>query len=223
VVHEADFNLVSLPDHISFITAASLGCRFGTAYHALTSQAEIKEGQSIMIMGCGGVGLSAVMIGTALGANVIAVDINDAKLDLAKQLGANVGINLITENVTKKALLDLIETPVDITIDALGKEEVVNFGLDCLRPRGKHIQIGLMEGELPRIAMNLIISKEIKVIGSHGVAASKYPEIFDLISSGKCDPAKLVTGVISLDESPEFLEKIGTDPPDGVVVIDLHH
>jgi len=221
VVHEADFNLVALPEHISYVTAASLGCRFGTAYHALTAQAKLETGQSVAILGCGGVGLSAVMIGAALGANVIAVDINQTKLDLATRLGATQTINLHEKEYSIEELHTINGDPVDITIDALGKEELINFGLNSLRPRGKHIQIGLMEKELPRIAMDKVISKELEVIGSHGVAAAKYPEMFNLISSGACDPAKLVTGVVSLEEGLGIIENMGTAPPIGVAVIDM--
>jgi len=221
VVHEADFNLVMLPDHISYLTAASLGCRFGTAYHALTSQAAIAKGQSVMVLGCGGVGLSAVMIGSALGVNVIAVDINQTKLNLATSLGAVHTINLSEKEYLNQNIQSLIGGLVDVTIDALGKEELINFGLRSLRPRGKHIQIGLMENELPQIAMDKVISRELEVIGSHGVAAAKYPEMFELISSGACDPGELVTGVVTLEESLSIIENIGASPPVGVVVIDM--
>ena len=221
VVHEADFNLVALPDHISYLTAASLGCRFGTSYHALTTQAAISKGQSVAILGCGGVGLSAVMIGAALGAKMIAVDINQAKLNLATRLGATHTINLNEKDHTIETIQHLNGGSLDVTIDALGKEELINFGLDSLRPRGKHIQIGLMENELPRIAMDKVISKELEVIGSHGVAAAKYPEMFELTSSGVCDPGELVTGVVSLEEGLGIIENMGAAPPVGVAVIDM--
>lgn len=221
VVHEADFNLVLLPDNISYVTAASLGCRFGTAYHALTTQAEMQKGQSVAILGCGGVGLSAIMIATALGAQVIAVDINQEKLDLANRLGAKHSINLEKQHHPDVDLHLLTGSPIDITIDALGKEALINFGLRNLRPRGKHIQIGLMENELPQIAMDKVISKELEVIGSHGVAAAKYPEMFNLIASGSCDPQQLVTGIVSLEEGLEVIENMGTSPPIGVSVIDM--
>lgn len=221
VVRDADFNAVALPEHISYITAASLGCRFGTAYHALKSQANITKGQSVIVLGCGGVGLSAIMLGSALGANIIAVDIDQSKLNLAKQLGASFAVNTLTTKSPDRDILNYLGTGADVTIDALGKEELINFGLNNLRPRGKHIQIGLMENELPRIAMDKIISKELEVIGSHGVPAAKYPEMFDLIASGSCDPAKLVTRIVSLEESLGIIENMGTKPPVGVAVIDM--
>jgi len=221
VVHQADFNLVSLPDNISYVTAASLGCRFGTAYHALTSQAPIEAGQSVMILGCGGVGLSSIMIGSTMGLNIIAVDIDQTKLDFARKLGAQHTVNLNGRDVSNEEIQLIGGRSIDITIDALGKEELINFGLQNLRPRGKHIQIGLMENELPRIAIDMVIAKELVILGSHGVAAASYPEMFKLILSGACDPGKMITEVVSLEKGADILEKIGTAPPIGVAVIDM--
>ena len=87
-VDQADVNLVALPEHLDFVTAASLGCRFVTSFRAVVDQGKVSAGQWVAVHGCGGVGLSAVMIASALGANVIAVDLHDDKLALAKQVGA---------------------------------------------------------------------------------------------------------------------------------------
>ena len=85
----ADLNLVTLPDAIGFVAAASLGCRFATAYRALTAHGQVAPGQHVVVHGCGGVGLSAVMLAKALGAHVVAVDLSPAALDLARGLGAD--------------------------------------------------------------------------------------------------------------------------------------
>ena len=76
----ADINLVRLPEEMNFVTAASLGCRFVTSFRAVSAQAKVSKGQWIAVHGCGGIGLSAIMITKALGANVIAIDISDSKL-----------------------------------------------------------------------------------------------------------------------------------------------
>jgi len=86
----ADINLVKLPEEIKYVTAAILGCRFVTSYRAIVDQGKVSGGQYVAVHGCGGVGLSAIMIAHALGAQVIAVDIKDESLELAKKLGAKV-------------------------------------------------------------------------------------------------------------------------------------
>ena len=87
-LHAADTNLVALPDAIDFTTAASLGCRFATAYRALVGRARVTEGEWVTVIGAGGVGLSTVMIARALGARVVAVDRNPEALAVAADLGA---------------------------------------------------------------------------------------------------------------------------------------
>ena len=89
----ADTNLVRLPDEIDFVTASSLGCRFATSFRAVVDQGKVEAGQWVAVHGCGGVGLSAIMIAAAFGARVIAVDIDDEKLEFAKSIGAAVVIN----------------------------------------------------------------------------------------------------------------------------------
>src|ERR1700678_4204062 len=88
-LYAADANLVALPPSVSFEAAASLGCRFATAYRALTARARLAVGEWVTVVGAGGVGLSAVMIAKALGARVVAVDRNAGALDVAKALGAD--------------------------------------------------------------------------------------------------------------------------------------
>jgi D-arabinose 1-dehydrogenase-like Zn-dependent alcohol dehydrogenase len=85
----ADVNLVGLPDAVDFVTAACLGCRFATAFRALTAHGRLRAGDWLAVHGCGGAGLSAVLIGAALGARVIAVDVAPVALDRARELGAD--------------------------------------------------------------------------------------------------------------------------------------
>ena len=89
----ADLNLVRLPDALGFVAAASLGCRFMTAFAAVTERGRVGAGDWVAIHGCGGVGLSALMIAHALGAAVVAIDVDDETLELARSLGAAHTIN----------------------------------------------------------------------------------------------------------------------------------
>ncbi|MFC7755446.1 alcohol dehydrogenase catalytic domain-containing protein [Tsukamurella soli] len=87
-VTAADTNLVRLPDTVGADAAAALGCRFATAFRAVTTHGRVRAGDAVAVFGCGGVGLSAVMVAAALGARVTAVDVSDAALDRARGLGA---------------------------------------------------------------------------------------------------------------------------------------
>ena len=99
----ADLNCVPLPEQVTFEAASALGCRFMTAWHALQHQAGLRAGEWLAVHGVGGIGLSGVQIATALGAGVVAVDIDDRKLEAARAQGAAVTINARNESVPRRS------------------------------------------------------------------------------------------------------------------------
>lgn len=217
----ADINLVCLPKEIDFITAASLGCRFITSFRAVIDQGKVSAGQWVAVHGCGGVGLSAIMIASAAGANVIAVDIDDSKLELAKNVGANVLLNSRNEESIPDEIKRVTGRGAHLSIDALGSQETCFNSVDCLRKRGKHVQVGLMTGDHkhPKIPMDKVVAHELEIIGSHGMQAFRYTEMFGMIKSGKLNPGLLVGKTISLEEAPEALISMDKFENTGVTVI----
>ena len=217
----ADTNLVKIPNEINDVTAATLGCRFITAYRAIVDQGKVKGGQFVVIHGCGGVGLSAIMIANALGAQVIAVDINDETLALAKDLGAVETING-TENIN---IIEQVKSYTNggahISIDALGSQTTCFNSIANLRKRGKHIQVGLMTGNHrhPKIPMDQVMAHELEIIGSHGMQAFKYPEMLEMIKNKKLNPGKLIQKNISLEEAVMALQEMDKFENTGVMVI----
>ncbi len=220
-IHYADVNLVRLPEEMTFQTAASLGCRFATSFRAIVDQGRVKAGQWVVVHGCGGVGLSAIMIANALGAQVVAVDLSDEKLAMAEEIGAVAGINAAsTENVAD-AVRDLTDGGAHVSVDAIGNAAVSFNSIDSLRKRGKHIQVGLMVGEhsQPRIPMAKVLANELEVIGSHGMQAHRYAEMMDMIASGKLLPEKLIGRTIALDDSIEALMSMNDFGSRGLTLI----
>jgi alcohol dehydrogenase len=121
----------------------------------------------VAIHGCGGVGLSAVMIAAAYGARVLAVDINEENLQKAKSFGAAFAINAAKENVVDK-VLEITGYGANVSMDALGSLETIANSIHCLAKKGKHIQVGIFgsENDIP-ISTADLIAKEIEIIGSH--------------------------------------------------------
>jgi alcohol dehydrogenase len=216
----ADVNLVRLPDRIDYVTAASLGCRFITSFRAIVAQGQVSAGQWVAVHGCGGVGLSAIMIANALGANVVAIDITDEKLDLARSIGAVAAINATTEDVAER-VLKITQGGAHLSVDALGSPTTCFNSIANLRKRGKHIQVGLMVAEHrhPAIPMDKVIANELEILGSHGMQAHKYPELLAMIESGKLAPEKLIGKTIALEESLEALVNMDSFRGTGVTVI----
>jgi alcohol dehydrogenase len=220
----ADTNLVALPDDVDLVSAASLGCRFATAYRALVGRARLSDGEWLAVHGCGGVGLSAVMIGVALGARVVAVDVSEAALALARDLGAEHVVDARTAGDTSIAVKDAIGGGAHVSVDALGSPQTAVASVRSLRRRGRHVQVGLLLGEqsTPPIPMDLVLAKELDLYGSHGMAARDYPGMLDLVATGVLQPRRLVGAVIGLDEAGAALAAMGEPRPSaGMTVVRL--
>ncbi|MCW3177814.1 zinc-dependent alcohol dehydrogenase family protein [Acinetobacter baumannii] len=220
-IEQADLNLVELPENIDFTTAASLGCRFVTSFRAVVDQGKTSAGQWVAIHGCGGVGLSAIMIANAIGANVIAIDISDHVLELAKSLGAVATLNASKIDDIPEAIREITKGGVHVSLDALGNPITCFNSINNLRKRGKHVQVGLMLGEhsTPKIPMAKVIANELEIYGSHGMQAHRYDSMFEMIASGKLEPHKLIGRTINLEQSIDALMNMDKFEVAGVTVV----
>lgn len=218
----ADTNLVALPESFDFATAAALGCRFATSYRAVVSQARCVEGEWLAVHGCGGVGLSAVMIAVARGVRVLAVDIDDDKLAFARTLGAVATLRADQVDDMAAAVADLTGGGAHASIDALGGARTMRASIDSLRRRGRHVQVGLLVGDesSPAVPMDRIVAHELELRGSHGLQAHVYPEMFEEIVRGGMDPARLIGRRVSLAAAVELLVSQEAFAAAGVTVID---
>jgi alcohol dehydrogenase len=212
----AEVNLVRLPDPIDFPTAAALGCRFATSYRAVTSVAAIRPGEWVAIFGCGGVGLSAVMIAAAAGARVIAVDRQPDALALAARHGA--AHQMLVEAEVAERIVELTGGGAAVTIDAIGAEAVVQACLRSLRPRGRHVQVGLLPQPV-RLDMSLLAYRELSWLGSHGIAAHDFPDLLALVGSGTLRPDQLITGTIPLAGVGQALAEMTDSASAGITMI----
>jgi alcohol dehydrogenase len=221
-IHYADINLVRIPELVSSVTAASLGCRFATSFRAVVDQGRLSEGQWLAVHGCGGVGLSAIMIGRALGARVIAVDISEEKLDFARNIGAEARVNAATTSDIAEEIREISCGGVHVSIDALGSPDTCFNSIACLRKRGRHVQVGLLSPEQrnARVPTGLIVANELEILGSHGMQAHRYPQMLDMISSGRLYPKKLIGRTISLDQAAQALVQMDSFSETGVAVVD---
>jgi D-arabinose 1-dehydrogenase-like Zn-dependent alcohol dehydrogenase len=215
VVHAADANLVALPAGISFVTAACLGCRFATAFRAVTAHGRVRPGDWLAVHGCGGVGLSAVMIGAALGARVVAVDVSAAALERARELGAEAVVDAggagaagdgstagagVAGAGVAGAVAEITGGGAHVSVDALGSPALAAESVRCLRRRGRHVQVGLLPGGPVALPMDLVIARELELYGSHGMAARDYPAMMAMVAGGTLRPGLLVGNVITLEE-----------------------
>ncbi|MQA28040.1 MAG: alcohol dehydrogenase catalytic domain-containing protein [Micromonosporaceae bacterium] len=224
-IENAAVNLVAVPEGMRSSTAASLGCRFATAFRAVVTQGQVGPGDWVAVYGCGGVGLSAVMIAVACGASVVAVEVSPQALALARRLGAVRCVEASSvSGAAEDAVIEATGGGAHVSLDALGSPQTCAASIKCLRRHGRHIQVGLLPSAAtdPRLPMERVIAYELALLGSHGMAAHAYPPMMRMIDAGLLRPDQLVTAIIGLPQAPAALVAMGATPSAGVTVIEPH-
>jgi alcohol dehydrogenase len=218
LVPVADLNCVPLPDGLAYEAAAALGCRFMTAFAAVGERGGLRAGDWLAVHGCGGVGLSAVMLGRALGARVIAVDVAPGPLERASELGAT--HTLQASGRTAAQIRGLTHGGAQVSIDAIGSAATAAASVRSLRRRGRHVQVGLLAGDErePRVPIAELISRELEIAGVHGMPVRDYPALLRLVASGAVDPARLIGRRIALEDAGAALTAMDR-PADGITII----
>jgi len=213
-------NLARLPEDMSPVLAAGLGCRVTTAWHALTGRAAVQAGEWLAIHGTGGIGLSALILGRALGARVIVVDVVPEKLSHALGLGAEHAIDARQGDVAAR-IIEITQGGAHISLEALGIEATTNGSIECLRPLGRHVQVGMPVGHTAhmQINMNAVYMKNLALFGTRGMPSWRYPSLLDLITRGAVDMSPLIAREIGLSGASAELRAFNGPTPPGVAVI----
>ncbi|MBM3954914.1 MAG: zinc-binding dehydrogenase [Planctomycetes bacterium] len=219
-IRHADLNLVALPDGVGFIAAASLGCRFSTAYRAVVQQGRAAAGDWVAIHGCGGVGLSAIMIARATGARVIAVDPAAARRAMARAVGAEEVLDPTAGDVASR-IRAATGGGAAVSIDCIGAAEVCRQSVLSLANRGRHVQVGLLTGDqaTPPLPMDVVIARELELLGSHGMPVGAYRDLLGLVAAGTLGPERLVSDTVDLEAGARLLEQFDSFPNRGMTVI----
>jgi D-arabinose 1-dehydrogenase-like Zn-dependent alcohol dehydrogenase len=220
-IRNADFNCIALPDSIDVLSAAAIGCRYMTAFHAVTRQGRLEAGQWVAVHGAGGIGLSAVQIAAALGGRVIAVDLADAKLAKARAEGALHAINAGQQDAVE-AIREITGGGADLAIGGIGVAALVESALLSLRKGGRLVQVGLTsqaEQGRVQIPLDYIIEAEIEIAGSVGNPHADYPRLLGLVEAGVLRPASIVGQTLRLDQASSVLDAMDSYDTLGFSVI----
>lgn len=220
-----DWNLARLPEDMSPGLAAALGCRVTTAWHALTDRAALAPGEWLAVHGTGGIGLAALLLGKALGARVVVSDVVPEKLEHAKSLGADAAIDASDGN-SAEAIRDVTNGGAHVSIEALGFPVTVAASIACLRPLGRHVQVGLPTGShaVQEINLNQIYTGNLALFGTRGMPSHRYPSLLSLVASGAVDLSPIVAREVTLsDTSAELAAFNGPMPPGVAVITDFLH
>ncbi|WP_210251867.1 alcohol dehydrogenase catalytic domain-containing protein [Agrobacterium tumefaciens] len=222
----ANLNCIPLPDGVDELTAAALGCRYMTAWRAIQNRGALRGGETVAVFGCGGVGQAAIEIAASLGGRVIAIDVDDAKLARAKEIGAHDVVNAkgLSPEKTGEAVCQITERSagVDLAVDALGSIATVHGALHSLRKGGRLSQVGLTsqaEKGIVAVPMDMIVLKELEIRGSLGNPQSEYGDLLGLVASRKLNPTALVSRTVSLSDVGSVLHDMDSFKTSGYVVI----
>ena len=222
-IQVADFNLVAMPDGVEFATAAALGCRYMTSWGGMTDRVNVEPGEVVVVAGAGGIGLSAIQIAAAFGAEVVAVDIREDALELAKTVGATHTIN--SKDISgslAEAVKDTVGKAADVSVDALGIAQTCGPVIEALGVRGRHAQIGMTNAEAAgylNLPVDHIIANEISVSGVKGMPTPNFPALLAMVEQGKVRPDQLVTKQVRLDEVTQEFEDMSNFATLGFSVI----
>lgn len=226
-VPRADFNLVRLPDALSFVAAASLGCRATTAWRALVDRAAVRPGEWVSVHGCGGVGLSAISIAQAIGARVVAVDVSQPALDFATACGAELALR-IDAGSDPAAVGAQVRAATGggahVAVEAVGLTASFEAALQALRPLGRMVQVGMPVGRHARPALpllDLIYARQLTLHGMRGLGAPAFAPMLDLVAAGRLPLDRLVGDRIGLEGVGAALAAMDGAQPPGVVVAEL--
>jgi len=220
----AEVNLVPMPDEVGFLEGAALGCRFMTSYHGVVDRAQVKPGEWVAVHGCGGIGLSAIHIAAACGATVIAVDLDERKLELAKKVGAEHVINGKNTDAVK-AIADITHGGAHVAVDALGIATTCRNAIMSLRKQGRSLQIGLTSAnEKGDVALPIdrMVTMELQLIASLGMPASRYPSMLQMVSAKKLRPAEMITETVPLSGASRVLEEMTSFQNVGMSIINAY-
>jgi NADPH2:quinone reductase len=205
-------SVVALPAEMDFVTAAAFPIAYGTSYHALKDRAQLRSGETLLVLGAaGGVGLAAVEIGKLMGARVIACASSEEKLALARAHGAAALINYGASDLRERIREETSGKGVDVVYDPVGGG-YAEPALRSMAAGGRYLVVGFASGEIPKIALNLPLLKQVAIMGVFWGAFAKaqpqanavnFAELLDWYRQGKLRP--YVSATIPLERHREAL------------------
>jgi propanol-preferring alcohol dehydrogenase len=192
-------DVLSLPQEIPLVEGAIIADAVTTPYHAVVNRGQVKPGDQVVVIGCGGIGLNLVQIAAAVGAKVIAVDIVDEKLEWAKRLGADVTLNSKGYERVEKEIRKLTGGGADVSFEAIGNPLTQSQAFASLRTGGRFVMVGY-SAEKMKLDSGRVMYREMEVLGSLGCRAVDYPRVIDLARQGRIKVKELVTSRYALEQ-----------------------
>ncbi|XP_022640110.1 uncharacterized protein LOC106765749 [Vigna radiata var. radiata] len=213
-----------LPESLPYPQSAILGCAVFTAYGAMAHAAQVRPGDSVAVIGTGGVGSSCLQIARAFGASeIIAVDVLDEKLQKAKTFGATHTVNSAKEDPIEKINEITGGKGVDVAVEALGKPQTFAQCTLSVKDGGKAVMIGLAQaGSLGEVDINRLVRRKIQVIGSYGGRARQdLPKLIRLAETGIFNLDHAVSRTYTFEDAAKAFQDLNEGKIIGRAVIEI--
>jgi 6-hydroxycyclohex-1-ene-1-carbonyl-CoA dehydrogenase len=191
-------DVFQLPDSVPLEEGAVIADAVSTPYHAVVNRGRVRAGDVVVVFGCGGVGINAVQIASTCGAQVVAVDISDKKLEWAKAFGADICVNASGDSRISKTIRKVTGGGADVAFEVIGRPETIESAFDCVRPGGRLVVVGFSDQPVS-LPAGKIMFREIEVLGSLGCRPVDYPRITQMCADGKIKVKEMVTHRFALE------------------------
>ena len=223
-----EMTLMPLPETMDFKDGAAFPLNYGTTYHALKQRGQLQAGETLLVTGAGGgVGTTAIEIGKAMGARVIAAASTDEKLEIAKNLGADEVINYSDGELKEKVKALTDGLGADVIYDPIGGDIFMQC-MRCINWKGRVLVIGFASGPIPEVPTNLALLKGCSIVGvfwgrftgaEPEENSQNFDELFALHAEGKLKPQ--ITKSYSLNDAAEAISSLENRKATGKVVIEI--
>lgn len=188
-----------LPDEIPVVEGSIIADAITTPYHAVVNRGRVTPGDRVVVVGCGGVGLNVVQVAAALGAQVVAVDLSEQKLEWASRLGAVATVNATTTERVDREVRSLTGGGAHVAFEVVGHPDTQSTALSCLRTGGRLVLVGYSPGKMA-LNSGRVMFRELEVMGSLGCRPVDYPRVIELVRQGAISLSPLVTHRFPLDD-----------------------
>lgn len=198
---------LSLPDGIPLVEGAIIADATTTPYHAVVNRGRVQPGDRVAVFGCGGIGLNVVQIAAAMNGHVIAVDLDESKLKMARQLGAVTALNPNNLERVDKEIRRLTDGGADVAFEAIGNPVTQEQAFASVRTGGRAVMVGYSEKPMT-LDTRRVMFRELEVVGSLGCRPVDYPRVLEMAVQGKIKVAELVTARFPLDQINAAFDKL---------------
>lgn len=203
-------DLIPVPDSLDLASTSIIADALSTPFHAVVNRGKVRPGQVVAVFGCGGVGINCVQFAALSGATVAAIDLSDEKLEVAKQLGADLTFNAGQERVDKA--VRKATGGCDVSFEVIGKPQVMLQAMNVLKPGGRFVMVGYSAEDLP-LPASRVMFRELDIMGSLGCRPVDYHRIVELTAQGKIALDPLVSNRYSLDDVNQAFDDLREGKP----------